>query len=262
MQIGQRYNPNKMFHGVFIPNGLLCIQELSAAAKLVWGRLLQYAGEDGACYPKQETLAEEVGVATSTIKVALQSLVEMGLLSVERPTGKDKLMHKSNKYFFIWSGLFENEETALPIAGKRLPDEPENGLPIELDHKELDHKDLKEKDKKEKSVRTKNPTTNFLEMFPQNYQSNPNFVEAWLGFVEHRKQIKKVLTKWAVELNIRDIKKFKPNRITDITNHINKAVQLGWQGLYIAEMDKPRGGNTSKIYRNDTPTKYSEGEEY
>ena len=102
IEIGQRFIPYKMFNGIHIPNCLLEMKELSSNAKLCWGRLSQYAGENGFCVPKQELLAQELGISLSTVRNALSELKELKFIEIESPQGIDKLFHKNCRYYFLW----------------------------------------------------------------------------------------------------------------------------------------------------------------
>jgi hypothetical protein len=102
IKTGDIYNPFKVFVGLFIPN---CIAEsaLSQAAKLCFGKLCQYAGSDGKCFPKQETLAKAIGIKSiSQLRGCIKELEIANLIRRIKPTGKDKLMHKTDTYYFIW----------------------------------------------------------------------------------------------------------------------------------------------------------------
>ena len=47
---GETYNPWRLFVGCFIPNVITRSTELSSTAKLVFGKLCQFAGENGQAY--------------------------------------------------------------------------------------------------------------------------------------------------------------------------------------------------------------------
>ena len=49
LQIGQPFNPFKLFTGIFIPEALVRAKGVSPGAKLTYGRLSRYAGQDGSC---------------------------------------------------------------------------------------------------------------------------------------------------------------------------------------------------------------------
>jgi hypothetical protein len=62
MQVGQPFNPFRLFTGIFIPEGLVRANGISPGAKLAYGRLARYAGQDGRCYPSMGALAAEIAV--------------------------------------------------------------------------------------------------------------------------------------------------------------------------------------------------------
>ena len=62
LEPGQPFNPHLMFQGLYIPESLAKYRDISPGAKMAWGRLARYAGEDGSCYPVVGRLAEEIGV--------------------------------------------------------------------------------------------------------------------------------------------------------------------------------------------------------
>lgn len=79
-----------------IPNWLLCRHEVSQGGKLAYARLAQYAGKDGECFPKQETLAAELGVSGRTANDYIRELVQHKLIEKVRIG-----LCKANRYFFL-----------------------------------------------------------------------------------------------------------------------------------------------------------------
>lgn len=110
---GDVYNPYRMFHGCFIPNAVLRCRDLSARAKLVFGRLCQYAGENGEAYPSYRALAQEVGVERRRAITAVRELEDFGLIRAVSRWRKDG-GPASNVYVFLWHGLFEEHPEAWP----------------------------------------------------------------------------------------------------------------------------------------------------
>jgi hypothetical protein len=51
VNVGERFNPYQRFPGIFIPEPICMFRGLSPGAKLVYGRLCRYAGENGEVYP-------------------------------------------------------------------------------------------------------------------------------------------------------------------------------------------------------------------
>ena len=80
LQPGEPFNPYLMFTGIFIPEGLVRCTSIRPGAKLAWGRLARYAGEDGRCYPKVKTLASEIGVRERQLQNYLKELEQAKLI--------------------------------------------------------------------------------------------------------------------------------------------------------------------------------------
>ncbi|WP_298268571.1 helix-turn-helix domain-containing protein [Geobacter sp.] len=113
---GEIYNPWRMFNGSFIPNAILKCRELSATAKLLFGRLCQYAGADGEAFPSYSTLGQEVGIERRQAIRAIRELEDFGLIrAVARR--RDDGSHCSNSYVFLWHTIF-SEDGSPPSGGK------------------------------------------------------------------------------------------------------------------------------------------------
>ncbi len=70
--------------------------------KLCYGRLCQYAGKDGKCYPSQTKLAGDLGISTRQVRNYIQELKEYNLIFVSRAN-----KNHSNFYRFLkhkWMG--------------------------------------------------------------------------------------------------------------------------------------------------------------
>lgn len=109
---GDSYNPWCRFVGCIIPNAVSRCTELSSTAKLVFGKLCQYAGQNGQAYPSYKTLAGDVGVERRQAIRAVKELVDYGLIKpVSRRKGDGGFT--SNIYAFIWHQIFsDNGSTA------------------------------------------------------------------------------------------------------------------------------------------------------
>lgn len=112
---GEIYNPWRMFNGSFIPNAILKCRELSATAKLLFGRLCQYAGADGEAFPSYSTLGQEVGIERRQAIRAIRELEDFGLIrAVARR--RDDGSHSSNSYVFLWHKIFSEDSSPPPGA--------------------------------------------------------------------------------------------------------------------------------------------------
>ena len=97
MQNGQEYNPYKVFVGIFIPNLLIQNKNLSPGAKITFGVLCQFSGKNGVCCPRQEKIAERMGVSKRQVIRYIEELKKGELILVARQG-----LHKPNYYKFLW----------------------------------------------------------------------------------------------------------------------------------------------------------------
>jgi len=107
----ERINPYNMFVGSFIPNWLLEQPELSSNAKLVYGRLCQFAGKDGRAFPTIETLSVKTGLSKSTAERALAELKDAKLIDVERHG-----LNQPNSYFFLRHKWMDGKPDTSPVT--------------------------------------------------------------------------------------------------------------------------------------------------
>jgi hypothetical protein len=106
MEFGQPFNPFGLFTGIFIPEGLARANGVSPGAKLAYGRLVRYGGQDGKCYPSVSTLASEIGVRERQAQRYLAELEHAKLIRrVRRVAGGRG--QTSNAYQFLWHSLLD-----------------------------------------------------------------------------------------------------------------------------------------------------------
>jgi len=116
MTPGEPFSPRRMFVGVFIPDALLACRDLSLGAKLLWAVLARMAGDNGCCWPNQQTLAQACGCSAREIKRRVKELTDYGLLRVSRG-----VQRRSNTYEFLWHELFENGDILSHLRGPNGP---------------------------------------------------------------------------------------------------------------------------------------------
>ena len=75
-----------------VPNVILTDKTLSVGAKLAYAMLLKYAWSKDACFPGQQTLADDMGAGERSIRTYLKELEDVGFLEVkQRGLGKTNL---------------------------------------------------------------------------------------------------------------------------------------------------------------------------
>jgi hypothetical protein len=126
IKVGEPFNPYKLFTGIFIPEGVYKYKGLTAGAKLVYGRLCRYAGEDGKCFPAIQTLAAEMGIgATQTRKY----VAELETHAFIRRDGRNG---ERLRYVFLGHDAFHGdvgESRKQPPPRKTVPQRITDGVP-------------------------------------------------------------------------------------------------------------------------------------
>jgi hypothetical protein len=140
------------------------------------------------------------------------------------------------------------------MRGKKDPEGHPEGVPIGFSEDE-DEKDLKRKGGGAGGGKTKSDPAFLHPLF-----FGPEFFEAWHGWAEMRKKIRKPLTPRAVKLALRTLEALchgKENKCAHAIKILDKAVESSWQGLYQVEDEangtnrKNHGGNESAQERRD-----------
>lgn len=130
-----------MFVGSMIPNWLQCRREISQGAKLAYARLAQHAGENGECFPKQETLAAELGVSERMANEYVRALVNARLIEKKRLG-----LGRSNRYYFLdhpW--MHEGQPNSGQIRQKAsVPDQQKISAPMIKENQEIKESEGKE----------------------------------------------------------------------------------------------------------------------
>lgn len=102
MNIGDTFSPYRLFTGAMTPNWLMQRNEISCGAKLCYARLAQYSGQNGRCFPRQATLALEMGCVERQVRRYLAELEQHNLIETNQPG-----LQKPNSYQFLWHEWIE-----------------------------------------------------------------------------------------------------------------------------------------------------------
>ena len=103
LRIGQPFNPYKLFTGIFIPEALVRYRGLTCGAKIAYGRLARFAGENGDCWPSVPTLASEMGIGATQARIYVHELRDERFIAIEQRPGT------SGVYKFLWHEAFDGE---------------------------------------------------------------------------------------------------------------------------------------------------------
>src|SRR5215472_11743795 len=118
LEIGQPFNPFRLFNGIFIPDALARQKGISSGAKTIYGRLARYGGENGECYPAVPTLATEIGASERQTQRYLAELERERF--IRRVPRFAKSGQSSNAFQFLWHPILEAAVTKMsPEGGDR-----------------------------------------------------------------------------------------------------------------------------------------------
>jgi len=146
--------PYKMFVGCFLPNWLLKRKGLSLGAKVCYARLCQFSGENGKCYPSQETLAEELSTSSRNIRNYLKELEAVKLIETVRSGNT-----KPNRYLFPEHEMMCLKSDRKDSSGQDGGDRKDSSGQNDSDRKDSSAHDRKDSSYKEKQLRESETTT-------------------------------------------------------------------------------------------------------
>lgn len=106
MKHGDEFNPYKQFYGLFIPNSIAMQPALLDSHKLLLGRLMQFAGQNGKAYPTIKRLAIELAWKPQKVQRNIKNLKDLGLLNVNRLEPDNAI--SPNIYTFPYSPLYDD----------------------------------------------------------------------------------------------------------------------------------------------------------
>jgi hypothetical protein len=109
--VGEPFSPFRLFEGVFLCEAVARHVSISAAEKLCYARLCKYAGKGTTAWPKQETLAEDLGVSVRQAHAYLQRLESESFIRSKR-----RGLGMSNEYEILWHPCFECDENDIATS--------------------------------------------------------------------------------------------------------------------------------------------------
>ncbi|WP_138430915.1 helix-turn-helix domain-containing protein [Fodinibius saliphilus] len=247
--------PYRQFNGCVVPNFLMRRREISQGAKLCYGRLSQYAGENGKAFPKQETLSKELGVSSRMIRKYLNELIDANLIEVQQ-----KGKRRPNSYRFLrHSWMDQDDKYAQSVRnnssthpGTKVPptqdyssttDRNNSSVPYKENHKEENHRS----NEREKYTREDFPS-NFKDLSDEeifglaaqnDQQPFDNLIlEAWYQkWKTHLWEIDKRLTVSAEEMQRMELRRFAKKRtLTYVLELLKQSISANARNL----IDEPK----------------------
>ena len=115
--------------------------------------------------------------------------------------------------------------------------------------------------KEREKRKSKRKTTARAKLAPPFENPSPKLLEAWEGFVEHRKAIRAPLTPRAVTLTANELERLAPGNDDKKAAILDQSVERGWRGVFPLKdnTNQRQGGN---VHREQTVEEmYAEAQE-
>jgi Helix-turn-helix domain len=146
---------------LFIPEAVARYRGISPGAKVAYGRLCRYAGENGEAHPSFKALANEVGASETQARLYVRELVRGGFMECAvrlDPDGRQT----SNRYFFLWHPAFDGaagKARKKPPSGvrKTAGGRVRKTAPEENHHQENHHQESHHQESQKEESQAKTP---------------------------------------------------------------------------------------------------------
>lgn len=170
----------------------------------------------------QKYICEKLNLSPRCVTRSLMRLQEAGLIEVEN----GKHCFAPNKYFSVASERPNGQSDRTVRATPRVASEKHNAL------RQSDTTSLY-KDKNIYKNIHKNTYSEILETLTKlSIPVSDEMVQSVNGFIEHRKKIKKPMTRRALEMNLRKATDLSGGDPSEVVKLLDLAVEKGWQGIY------------------------------
>ncbi len=223
----KRFNPYKRYNGIYIPDGVYDHPTLKPTSKLVYARLLRYAGKEGFAYPKQETLAKQLKVSLATIKNNIKQLIAEKFIVAEKG---NPLTHQPNTYYFLeHEALGTIDDTPIIRRAKNSTSDKLNiKPPIKESHKE---------ESQRKKIYKKKNNKLYISKLPKEYSKSKIFMRTYKLFVKDR--LSNHTWNETVFESIIVNNLYHDNNVSaeGAVWLMNKTIAQGWGDLYIKNID-------------------------
>lgn len=212
-------------------------------------------------YPELEKIFCHWGVCT--IKRAIYSLQSSGYIEIHHfGSGIDKTnwyraTDKAVELLHMDSVLNESTsyQSDTSIVSNRHHPSYQNDTSIVSKTQNLQY--TKEREKR----KSKRKTTARAKLAPPFENPSPKLLEAWEGFVEHRKAIRAPLTPRAVTLTANELERLAPGNDDKKAAILDQSVERGWRGVFPLK-DNTNQRQGSNVHREQTVEEmYAEAQE-
>ena len=104
MNVGQPYNPHRLFKGIFIPDPVALNEQLSLGARMCFGVLCRFSGARGDCFPSAVAIGSRIHLGERQVREYLVELEKYGLIRRRRRPQQASVIE------FLWHQDFNDPE--------------------------------------------------------------------------------------------------------------------------------------------------------
>ena len=145
----------------------------------------------------------------------------------------------------------QNGETISPDMGNQSPQNGEMHFPKNDFPTNYKKKDIQRKTQRKSNARAK--------LAPPFDDPPQELIDAWNGFVEMRKSMRKPLTERSIKLITNKLEKLAPGNDLMKADILDQSVERGWQSVFELKVDKPRKSDTPYNAQPAAEEMYQEG---
>lgn len=197
--------------------------------------------EDNSCYPGQKSLAKKTSCGLRTVQRSIDWLCENGLLE-KRERRRDDGYRTSDFYTLMHDVKSPRPISPANLSGDNLTDltrqSDASQVPICQVHIEETSEDTSGDSSGKRAGKKKGESTELGKLILPTWVSP----EAWDGFCEMRKSIRKPMTDYAKKLAIGNLEKLRQQG-HDPTKVLEQSILKSWQGLFPVSDDTQTKGN-------------------
>ena len=190
----------------------------------------------------QSHIAEDFGISIKTVQRELQKLKELGLIKINckgSPARNYYQLNQENILLFL--GDIKTGQKVLTCDDKKSQLDKTKSLIIILEEKEL------EKEQNIKKTSNKFDSGDYI----KSLDIDINLKTAFINWLEIRKIKKTVTSKTAIDLTIKKLEKWYPNKIDKQIECLENSILFGWTGVFelkITNFTQNKQNNSQKTF--------------
>lgn len=210
--------------------------KISAAAKGLYAYLSAFCGTSDECYPTVETIIREMSMGKDTFYRHISALVAAGVVEKQQTVSEDGKFGRT-----VYRLTHEVVISDYPYTENADTDKQYTVLSTTEDKETKNNSIIKNN-----SIKNNNRKNNRAPKTVQLYFPNDELLnQAFLDYLEMRKQIKKPMTERAVDLAVKKLQELAASPLGDSMDNdlaiqiLNQSVMNSWQSLF--PLKEPKG---------------------